>query len=89
MMQRWNYDKKHRCPECHAIWVYGPKYEAWAEKRKPRWWRIYNCYRCGARFAGWGWDEERKHDLRFLRRFLLMNVLPLAVGLLIGWLLTR
>lgn len=51
-MRKWNIDKKHRCPECHTIWVYGPRY---IDKYiKPRWWRIYQCYSCGIKFAGWG-----------------------------------
>lgn len=85
MIRRWNYDKKHRCPQCHAIWVYAPKYEAWAEKRKPHYWPIHDCYACGARFAGWGWDDERKHDLRRLGiRFLFIVVTPFLMGSVIG-----
>jgi hypothetical protein len=41
---RWNVDKKHRCPKCHAIVIHhGP----------PSRWRVYRCCRCGARFARW------------------------------------
>lgn len=55
-MQSWNYDKPHRCPECHAIWVYGPDYSPGQESITPRWWRTYRCYRCGTQFTGrWAW----------------------------------
>lgn len=43
-VQRWNHDKPHRCPECHAIAV---------GVERPRWWRIYTCCRCAARFTRW------------------------------------
>ena len=40
---RWNHDKPHRCPSCHAVAVSG-RYVA-------RWWRRYECCRCRTRFA--------------------------------------
>lgn len=43
---RWNVDKPHRCPRCHAVAV---------DLERPRWWRVYTCCRCGARFARWPW----------------------------------
>lgn len=39
---QWNTDKKHRCPQCHAIAVLGPKS-----------WEVYECCRCGVRFTRW------------------------------------
>ncbi len=39
---RWNTDKPHRCPECHAIAVAGGR---------PSEWRVYACCRCGIRFT--------------------------------------
>jgi hypothetical protein len=41
---RWNYDKPHRCPECHAITI---------DLEAPRSWRVYTCCRCSCRFARW------------------------------------
>lgn len=43
---RWNDDKPHRCPWCHAVAV---------DLERPRPWRVYQCYRCGARFARYPW----------------------------------
>lgn len=44
MTFRWNPDKPHRCPACHAIAVSG---------QAPRSWRVYTCCRCGTRFTRW------------------------------------
>jgi hypothetical protein len=45
-VQRWNEDKRHRCPLCHAVAVdMGPA----------RSWRVYECCRCAARFTRWPW----------------------------------
>ncbi|WP_330173032.1 hypothetical protein OG875_05135 [Streptomyces sp. NBC_01498] len=41
---RWNHDKPHRCPNCHAVAV---------SLERPKWWRIYTCCRCDARFTRW------------------------------------
>jgi hypothetical protein len=41
---RWNFDKPHRCPECHAIAV---------DLERPKSWRIYTCCRCTTRFTRW------------------------------------
>ena len=41
---RWNEDKKHRCPRCHAVAV---------DTERPRSWRVYTCCRCAARFTRW------------------------------------
>lgn len=42
---RWNEDKKHRCPYCHAV----------AMSFRPSSWAIYQCCRCDVRFARWPW----------------------------------
>lgn len=44
MTVRWNADKPHRCPDCHAVAI---------GSGTPRWWRVYTCCRCGSRFARW------------------------------------
>lgn len=44
MVVRWNTDKKHRCPGCHAVAV---------ASERPRSTRIYTCCRCATRFARW------------------------------------
>ena len=41
---RWNTDKKHRCPSCHAVTV---------DDRRPSWRETYDCCRCGTRFTRW------------------------------------
>lgn len=41
---RWNTDKKHRCPSCHAVTV---------DDQRPSWRETYDCCRCGTRFARW------------------------------------
>lgn len=43
--QRWNDDKKHRCPACHAI----------AVPEGPGSFSTYTCCRCGVGFARWPW----------------------------------
>lgn len=43
---RWNVDKPHRCPACHAVVVH---------ERRPSRWRLYQCCRCGCRFARHPW----------------------------------
>ncbi|MGW1998426.1 hypothetical protein [Embleya sp. NPDC001921] len=43
---RWNADKPHRCPDCHAIAVSGHRASPW---------RVYTCCRCGTRFARRPW----------------------------------
>lgn len=42
---RWNFDKPHRCPACHAIAV--------DMDHPPKSWRIYTCCRCATRFTRW------------------------------------
>jgi hypothetical protein len=43
-VNRWNADKKHRCPRCHAVTIdVGP----------PRSWRVYRCCRCATLFTRW------------------------------------
>jgi ribosomal protein L37AE/L43A len=44
MVLRWNIDKNHRCPECHAVAV---------DMGRPRSSRVYTCCRCGVRFTRW------------------------------------
>lgn len=39
---RWNDDKPHRCPWCHAVAV---------DMERPSRWRVYRCCRCRARFT--------------------------------------
>lgn len=46
----WNYDKPHRCPECHRIWTYRDDFDV--NGVKPRWWKTYTCVPCGTRFSG-------------------------------------
>lgn len=61
MTRTWNYDKPHRCPECHTIWTYADKYN----NLLPRWWRTYDCFHCGAVFSGrWAWAERWRDWLR-------------------------
>ena len=43
---RWNDDKPHRCPWCHAVAV---------DLERPRRWRVYECCRCHARFTRFPW----------------------------------
>lgn len=43
-VRRWNADKPHRCPGCHAIAV---------STRPPTWRHVYTCCRCATRFARW------------------------------------
>ena len=40
---RWNSDKPHRCPQCHAVTV----------PYKPSSWAVYECCRCHAQFTRW------------------------------------
>lgn len=44
MARRWNVDKRHRCPKCHAIVVHYATVSSW---------RAYVCCRCVTRFARW------------------------------------
>lgn len=44
MITRWNHDKPHRCPACHAIAISG---------ERPTWWRVYTCCRCHVQFTRW------------------------------------
>ena len=41
---RWNTDKPHRCPDCHAVAV---------DMERPSKWRVYTCCRCATRFTRW------------------------------------
>lgn len=43
---RWNTDKKHRCPGCHAV-------HHWRTGRHPSWRWVYHCCHCHAWFARW------------------------------------
>lgn len=43
---RWNDDKPHRCPRCHAVAI---------DTGRLRPWLVYSCCRCSARFARWPW----------------------------------
>lgn len=43
-VHRWNDDKPHRCPKCHAIAV---------DMGRPTSWWVYTCCRCGAKFTRW------------------------------------
>ncbi len=42
-VMKWNDDKKHRCPECHAVTM----------EQRPSSWAVYMCCRCGREFARW------------------------------------
>lgn len=42
-VMEWNYDKKHRCPQCHA--VTDPDH-----KSK---WKVVECHRCTSEFTRW------------------------------------
>ncbi|WP_327066813.1 hypothetical protein [Kitasatospora sp. NBC_01302] len=46
MTNRWNPDKPHRCPNCHAIAISGHKSSSW---------RVYTCCRCATRFTRRPW----------------------------------
>ncbi len=41
---KWNTDKPHRCPKCHAVAVAGGR---------PSSWRAYGCCMCATDFARW------------------------------------
>lgn len=43
VVMRWNSDKKHRCPWCHAVTMQQP----------PSSLAVYQCCRCGTRFTRW------------------------------------
>lgn len=63
MVQNWNYDKPHRCPQCHGIWTYALYYQMIDER--PKWWRTYMCVYCGAVFSGrWAWAERWRDKAR-------------------------
>ena len=44
----WNWDKPHRCPECHTIVTDGG-----ARDLRDTWNALYECCRCGTLFARW------------------------------------
>lgn len=44
-IQRYNADKPHRCPQCHAVAVGG------GDEFSP--FRVYTCCQCGTRFTRW------------------------------------
>lgn len=44
MVEKWNVDKPHRCPECHSVAV---------STESPSSWTVYTCCRCGIRFSRW------------------------------------
>ncbi len=58
----WNYDKPHRCPECHSsAWTYDGEWQP----RKMQWWKTYTCP-CGARFTGrWAWWPKTYYRVKF------------------------
>lgn len=39
---KWNEDKRHRCPECHAVTI---------DTARPSRWKVYQCCRCGTVFC--------------------------------------
>lgn len=41
---RWNSDKAHRCPKCHAVVDDGEPSSSW---------KVYICCRCAIHFARW------------------------------------
>lgn len=41
---RWNTDKHHRCPACHAVAI---------DMERPARRRVYTCCRCRTRFTRW------------------------------------
>lgn len=43
---RWNTDKRHRCPRCHAIAI---------DLERPRSLKVYTCCSCDGRFTRWPW----------------------------------
>lgn len=56
----WDWDKPHRCPECHYVWVreYGLE--------RGHWWLTYQCHQCGTRFTGrWAWWPKTYYSARF------------------------
>lgn len=73
MVRMWNYDKPHRCPECHSIWTY--QYPVWEydtlDGVVPRWWKTYTCQRCGAKFTGrWAWVPQMYYRTLVRSRYL-------------------
>lgn len=45
-VRRWNVDKPHRCPKCHAI----PEQDGKTDRSS---WRVYRCCTCGTLFTRW------------------------------------
>lgn len=43
-VQRWEWDKPHRCPECYAVAI---------DLERPKSYKIYTCCQCSARFTRW------------------------------------
>jgi hypothetical protein len=62
----WNYDKPHRCPECHNSWVYHTYYRTGKVPATPKWWKTYTCPICNTRFTGrWAWFPKTYCTIRF------------------------
>lgn len=60
----WNYDKPHRCPECHRTWVYRDIWDNYGVA--PRWWKTYRCQYCGTKFTGrWAWWPKHYYGAKF------------------------
>lgn len=68
MTQMWNYDKPHRCPECHRNWTCQYPVCEWDDLDGviPRWWKTYTCRACGAKFTGrWAWWPKTYYRAKF------------------------
>lgn len=68
MTRMWNYDKPHRCPECHYIWT--AQVPVWEydtlDGVTPRWWKTYTCRNCGTTFTGrWAWWPKYTRHLKW------------------------
>lgn len=76
MIHMWNYDKPHRCPECHEVWTW--RVPVWEydtlDGAIPRWWKIYTCKGCGTRFTGLlAWIPLTRIRVRSLLRLRRMS----------------
>lgn len=71
----WNYDKPHRCPECHYIWTYQVDWYGREWYSTPRWWKTNTCAHCGAVFTGrWAWFAKTRDRMRSKINYLIREL---------------
>lgn len=69
----WNYDKPHRCPECHSIWTFRDVWDNYGIT--PRWWKTYSCQYCSAKFTGrWAWFASTRDRMRGKINYLIREL---------------